>query len=240
VSADAVRWHDLECGGYAADLPLWRELSGAAGGPVLDVGVGTGRVALDLARRGVSVAALDHDPQLLAAVRERAAGLPVRTVEADARAFALSLRFPLVIAAMQLLQLLGGRGGRAAFRACARRHLAPGGRLACALADPLEAFDAAVDEPPVPDMCERDGLVLSSQPVRVRAEAGGWIIERVRQVVEQDGAVAVADDAVRLDALAPAQVEAEGRAAGLVAAGRRRVPATADHVGSQVVILARG
>ena len=41
-----VVWHDVECGGYDADLPLWRELAREAGGPVLDVGAGTGRVAL--------------------------------------------------------------------------------------------------------------------------------------------------------------------------------------------------
>ncbi len=52
---DLVRWHDLECGGYAIDLELWRELAAQAGGPVLDVGAGTGRVALDLARGGVAV-----------------------------------------------------------------------------------------------------------------------------------------------------------------------------------------
>ena len=45
-----VMWHDVECGSYVADLPLWRRLAAEAGGPVLDVGAGTGRVALDLAR----------------------------------------------------------------------------------------------------------------------------------------------------------------------------------------------
>ena len=50
-----VIWHDLECGGYRADLPLWRELAEHEGSPVLDVGAGTGRVALDLARRGHEV-----------------------------------------------------------------------------------------------------------------------------------------------------------------------------------------
>ena len=52
-----VIWHDLECGGYVEDLPLWRELAGD--GPVLDLGCGTGRVALDLAARGVPVVGLD-------------------------------------------------------------------------------------------------------------------------------------------------------------------------------------
>ena len=45
----AIAWHDAECGSYRADLPLWRELADEAGGPVLDLGCGSGRVALDLA-----------------------------------------------------------------------------------------------------------------------------------------------------------------------------------------------
>jgi hypothetical protein len=42
MNLDAA-WHDLECGAYAEDLPLWRMLAGTVGGPVLDVGAGTGR-----------------------------------------------------------------------------------------------------------------------------------------------------------------------------------------------------
>ena len=60
-----VIWHDVECGGYAADLPLWRELARAEAGPVLDVGAGAGRVALELARHGHDVTALDRDAVLL-------------------------------------------------------------------------------------------------------------------------------------------------------------------------------
>ena len=48
-------WHDVECGAYGADLALWEELATAAGGPVLDLGCGTGRVVLHLARRGHAV-----------------------------------------------------------------------------------------------------------------------------------------------------------------------------------------
>ena len=93
----AVVWHDLECGSYRADLPLWRELAEAAGGPVLDVGAGTGRVALDLARRGHDVTALDLDPGLLAQLAVRGEGLPVRTAQADARDFDLGRRFALIL-----------------------------------------------------------------------------------------------------------------------------------------------
>ena len=41
----SVIWHDLECGAYAEDLPLWRALAAEHGDPVLDVGAGTGRVS---------------------------------------------------------------------------------------------------------------------------------------------------------------------------------------------------
>jgi 2-polyprenyl-3-methyl-5-hydroxy-6-metoxy-1,4-benzoquinol methylase len=57
----SVMWHDVECGTYTADLPLWRRLARETGGRVLDIGAGTGRVALDLTRAGARVTALDLD-----------------------------------------------------------------------------------------------------------------------------------------------------------------------------------
>ena len=59
-------WHDVECGAYDADLPLWEELADEAGGPVLDLGCGTGRVALHLSRRGHRVLGLDTEASFLA------------------------------------------------------------------------------------------------------------------------------------------------------------------------------
>lgn len=233
----AVLWHDLECGGYTADLPLWRELAAEAGGPLLDVGSGTGRVALDLARTGHEVVALDLDPTLLAALDERTAGLPLETALGDARTFALGRRFACVLAPMQTIQLLGGADGRAAFLRRAAAHLEPGGLLACALADAMEGFDAAHTEPPLPDVLERDGWVYASQPVAVRPEPEWTTIERIRQTVAPDGARTAQGDAVRLDRLDGDTFEAEGVAAGFSAVGRRFVEMTDDHVGSEVVLL---
>ena len=107
----AAIWHDLECGGYAEDLPLWRELAGEAGGPVLDVGAGTGRVTLDLAREGAEVTALDVEAELLEVLARRAAGLAVRTVAADARALAVADRYALILVPMHLFMpdLVQGR-----------------------------------------------------------------------------------------------------------------------------------
>ena len=114
--SDAVIWHDVENGGYDADLALWRELAAQADGPILDLGAGTGRVALDLAAAGHDVTALDSDAR--AARRARAAraqerGLDVACLHADARGPAPIGRFALVLAPMQFMQIMGGAAARA-------------------------------------------------------------------------------------------------------------------------------
>ena len=65
MSFDDVVWHDVECGRYDADLPLWHELAAQADHGVLDVGAGTGRVALKLAE-GLDAALADGEGPLFA------------------------------------------------------------------------------------------------------------------------------------------------------------------------------
>jgi SAM-dependent methyltransferase len=237
VGLTDVLWHDIECGGYDLDLPLWRELTAREGAPVLDVGAGTGRVALDLARRGHEVVALDRSAELLEALRERGAGLAITTVAADARDFAIDRRFPIVVVPMQTLQLLGGAAGRARFLDRAREHLTPGGLLAVALADALEAFDADHDHPPVPDLREVDGVVYASRPVAIRDLGDRAAIERVREVVGRDGTRTVSDDVIELDRVDADELAAEAAAFGLRAQAPRRIAATLEYVGSTVVML---
>lgn len=232
-----LRWHDLECGGYDADLPLWRELAERAGGDVLDLGCGAGRVALDLARHGHSVTGLDHDRELLDALRERAGRLPVDAVLADARDFALGRRFALALAPMQTVQLLGGPDGRAAFLGCARDHLETGGLLAIAVANALEAYEPGADALPPPDMGEHDGWLYSSQPVAVRDRGDRVAIERIRQIVAPDGTLDASGDIIELDRLDAATLEAEGAGAGFAVEPARHIEPTAEHVGSEVVML---
>ena len=238
VPGEAVVWHEVECGPYRADLPLWRALAAEHPGPILDVGAGTGRVALDLAGRGHRVTALDRDGALLAELARRAGGLAVETVRADARAFDLGARFALAIAPMQMVQLLRGARERLAFLRCARRHLLPAGVLAIALTEELQAFEAgAGPAAPVPDMLERDGVLWSSTPTAIREVSGGYVLERRRERVARDGRRSVQLDRVTLARLSAERLEDEARQAGLAVAPRRYVEPTLDHVGSVVVML---
>jgi SAM-dependent methyltransferase len=241
-SSEAI-WQDVESGGYAADLAIWDELADTVSGPVLELGAGTGRVALRLAARGHQVTAVDTEEPLLAALRDRASadGLELETVRADARRLDLGSTFGAVLAPMQLVHLLEGPAGRLALLTSAARHLQPGGCFAAALlADAATWIPFEPASPPLPDVLERDGWVYSSQPTEIAAVPGGIEIRRLRQAVSPEGELAESTDAILLASLTPDELELEARAAGLVARERIEIDPTADHIGSTVCVLEAG
>jgi SAM-dependent methyltransferase len=238
ATSQGVVWHDLECGSYAADLPLWRRLADARGSPILELGAGTGRVSLDLARRGHRVVALDRDAELLRELERRARGLALETVVADARSFALELRFPLCLVPMQTVQLLGGAAGRAAMLGCVARHLRSGGIVAIALSTGLARWSIGDGAPaPMPDVCERDRTAYFSQPTAIYREVGGYVLERRREAIAAGGERTVELHRATLDHVGVQQLEREGAAQGLAAAGRVSIAPTPDYAGSDVVML---
>jgi len=236
-ASDAPVWHDVECASYGADLDVWRSLAERAGGPVLDIGCGTGRVALVLAQAGHDVSGLDADPDLVHVLAGRARGLAVRAAVADARSFDLGSRFALAIAPMQVAQLLGGPPGRRAMLARAFDHLRPGALLAVALADPFESVSPQAAKPPLPDVLERDGWVFSSTPVAVYPDGDAIAIERVRSAVSPSGDLTETVATIRLDSVTPETLYEEGRERGFVPRPALSVPPTDDYVGSTVVVL---
>jgi SAM-dependent methyltransferase len=263
-----VAWHDLECGAYRADLALWRELGRVAcAGPtrsrILEVGAGTGRVTLDLARAGHGVTALELRPALLGALRRRAARLDVQTARADARDFELGRQdFRLCIVPMNTIQLLSGSAERIAFLARARAHLRSGGLLACAIITAPEAFDCARGDPePAPETARVDGHIYLSRTRRVSVLERAILIERERQIISLGKPAGTAGpdpggppraasrargsvemhpaerEVIKLDRVRMPDLEREGIEAGLRVEPSREVPPTDEHAGSAVVVL---
>jgi SAM-dependent methyltransferase len=241
----AVVWHDLECGGYRVDLPAWLELAERAGGPVLDVGAGTGRVSLALARAGHAVTAVDRDQALLDALDQRAAEMDIETVRADARTLDLPIRdYALCVMPMQTIQLLGGADGRAAFLARARAHVRPGGLVACAILGDVEPFDCSGGSVgPTPERAYVGGFEYVSLAVRVGQSRRTVSIERERWIVEEPGVagrrsdIDVERDVIELDRVSVAMLRRDARAAGLRVEPVVTVAATDEHVGSSVVVM---
>jgi SAM-dependent methyltransferase len=237
ITTEAAIWHDVECGSYAADLPLWGELAERCGGPVLELGCGTGRVVLHLARRGHEVIGLDVDPELLAALASRGAELPATTLEANARAFDLASPASLVLAPTHLLQLLADSAERAECLRCVAAALRPGGLLAAAIIEAMPEPDGA--PPPLPDVREVDGWVYSSLAVEAAIGPGEIVVRRLRQTVSPEGSLSEEPNEVRIATFTADALESEAAPHGLVPAGRHEIAATELHVGSLVVLLER-
>lgn len=235
AGGSSVAWHDVECGGYSADLGLWEEMANEAGGPVLDLGCGTGRVGLHLARRGHRVTGLDANAALLAAFEERGAGLPIDAELGDARGFDLEGGFGLVLAPMQLMQLFASARERVDCLGCIAAHLRPGERAALAIVERMPAPKAGAA--PLPDVREVDGWVYSSLPIDTEVDADSIVVRRLRQTVSPDGDLSDEVDEIGLRCLSATELEREATAAGMKPAGRREIPATDAHIGSTVVLL---
>jgi SAM-dependent methyltransferase len=237
VSSSAI-WHEVECGGYAADLETWERLAAGCDGPILELGCGTGRVALHLARHGHEVWGVDSDPDLLTALDAAAGGLEVQTLCADIRAVTLDRAFELVIAPMQVIQMVGGPDGRRGVLRSAAAHLSPRGRFAAAVVE-LPTISADRATAALPDVRERDGWLYSSLPVAVVDDDGGLEIRRLRQAVSPDGELSEEEGIERLDALTPATLEDEAREFGLSATERLEILPEDGYLGSLVLVMER-
>jgi SAM-dependent methyltransferase len=240
TAEQAVRWHDLECGGYAADLPLWKELAAAAEGPVLELGSGTGRVALRLARAGHSVVGIDRDPVLVADFERRAAnaGLPATAQTGELAALDVGGHFALALAPMQVFQMLNPAERPAALTGL-HDHLQPGGLAAIAIVEPEAIAGATASEPPLPDIREIEGWVYSSRPLWVESDEDAIVVKRLRERVSPGGETERGVHEDRLTLLDAEQLEREAAGVGLEAAGRRQIDNGPSEADSTVVMLVR-
>jgi SAM-dependent methyltransferase len=112
-------------------------LAGEAPKTILDMGCGTGRLAVALTQRGHRVTGADPSAGMMRVARNRPGAARVRWVDSDTKSLALETRFDLIVMTGNVFQVfLDDEEVRASLRTL-RGHLAPGGRLAFETRNPL-------------------------------------------------------------------------------------------------------
>ena len=161
--------YDRWCGSVLEDIPHYVELAVESGGPVLEVGVGSGRIAIPTALAGVAVIGIDSSPAMLdlAAAKAAAAGVKLDLHLADMRDPPPLGPVPLVTVPFRALLHLRDDGERLAVLGRLREQLSPGGTL---------AFD--VFHPDRQDVVETHGRWLDREP-RI-SERADWDEQRGR------------------------------------------------------------
>jgi SAM-dependent methyltransferase len=116
---------------YAArqDVGFYLEEAKRARGNVLEVGCGTGRILLPIARAGIAITGIDGSQQMLERCRAKLSGERVPLAQHDMRNFDLGERFALIIAPFRVVQHLITIDDQLQFLATVARHLAPQGHL---------------------------------------------------------------------------------------------------------------
>jgi SAM-dependent methyltransferase len=136
-----ARYYDLIHGELTADIPLAMELAQETTGPVLELGCGTGRLLVPLARAGYEVVGLDNSPAMLELARAKLAKEPaevsqrVTLITSEMTGFELAQRFGLVLLLNSTLMNLPPTAMQATLNRVTR-HLLPGGRLLIDLDNP--------------------------------------------------------------------------------------------------------
>jgi SAM-dependent methyltransferase len=123
--------YDLAMGQVDYDLDFCLGLARAAGGPILEVCCGTGRVLLPILRAGFDVDGLDLAPALLDRLRQKGAagGLQPRLFQADMRSFRLERRYALILITGNAFVHNLTTEDQISTLSCCREHLRPGGML---------------------------------------------------------------------------------------------------------------
>lgn len=161
------------------DYDFYRLLIESNPGPVLDLGCGTGRILLPLAREGIEVHGLDSSEAMLAICQGKldSENLSVSLVQADIRQFALNERFAtILIPGFSIQMLLEEDELDSCLKSCLE-HLSPGGQVVIPTYFPWEMLDSGLDETP---LTKRRESAVDGNGQRFVAWQG-WQIDKLEQ-----------------------------------------------------------
>jgi len=177
------------------DIDFYRRLAGETGGPILDVGCGTGRVATALVADGHEVVGIDLSAPMLRLAEQRREALSADVAarlsfhQADMTTLDLGRDFALVVAPSRVFQFLLTTDAQRQALAALRSHLRPDARLVLDLFDPL--LDRVV---PSAEVTARGGeLVHPTTGNRVTWEVTGRSPDPARQLIVEEWAASEID-----------------------------------------------
>jgi SAM-dependent methyltransferase len=123
---------------HPEDIPFWLELAREQGGPVLELGCGTGRVLIPLAQVCPAIFGLDNDPEMLAFLNQSLTPIMRKRVKvwlSDLASFHLAARFTLITLPCNTISIIS-REKRQKTLARVYHHLQPGGIFAASMPNP--------------------------------------------------------------------------------------------------------
>jgi SAM-dependent methyltransferase len=182
--ATAAEYYDSYHDHRKEDVAFWAKIAARIGGPVLEIGCGTGRVGLEIARNGNHLFGVDQSEAILNVFRQKlmtesdAVRQRVKLYLGDMRTFELNQRFEFAIIPFRPLQHMLTLEDQNAALSNARRHLVTGGILGF---DVLFPNFSSFDQPDGLERLEREWIDVERN--RVRRFYIRHRVDRVNQVV---------------------------------------------------------
>lgn len=197
-AAALARYYDLDVVDISYDAELYLELAQSAEGAVLEMAVGTGRLAVPLALAGHEVVGIDNDTAMLERARARweaaRGAIPVgrlRVTEADFLDYRSETRFGLTFMAINTFLLMEDDEARLALLEAMRRHLHDGGVAAAEMTMPdeaeLESYDGRLQLEWLRSDPETGDQVTKVMAARYDEEAGTIELTQIYESSAADG-----------------------------------------------------
>ena len=222
-------FYDLDLDEYTEDVALYLELAEQAGGEILELGCGTGRVAVALAADGQRVTGVDLSPAMLEIARQQAEAHGVTgrltLTQGDLRTLQLHRPFPLVLVPLGGLEHMETADDLAAALAAIARHLAPGGVAAVDVAMP-DGDDFTPGYRPLIEHWTRPlpavlgpGQVTKLVAIESRPAAGQRDVTYHFDIQPAEGGLRRVTQQFTLRLVTPGELELAARLAGLAVTG---------------------
>lgn len=167
--------YDQENQDFEPEGSFYLSIVKETGGPVLELGCGTGRMTIPIAQAGWEIAGLDIVPGMIERAKQKAGDLPMTWLLADARDFHLGRQFRMIFENGSVFMHMLERADQRAYLACVREHLALGGRFVMSLFFPHPSRLQSDPE-------EKDWFTYQDEHGRTVRVTGTDLYDELRQV----------------------------------------------------------